>query len=132
MHHIGDDNLQAVYAELQTTIGYDGKSTKTLYNIEHYEHKDYTQYPYEILNIIEGRKDLYVRYRMKIDSNMLGNPNTWRALFEYKTKDYKDPGEGGTGFRLISYIYTDQDGNPSWRTFRAIKIVEIPYGNVIA
>jgi len=114
LHHIGDDNLQAVNAELQTTIGYDGKNTKTLYNIEHYEHKDYTQYPYEILNITEGRKDLYVRYRMKIDSNMLGHPNTWRALFEYKTEDYKDPGEGGTGFRLISYIYTDQEGNPSW------------------
>jgi hypothetical protein len=114
LHHIGDDDMKALEANIVTVTGLDGKDTKALYNIEHYAHKGYTQYPYEILNIKEGRKDLYVRYRMKVDSNMLGQPNTWRALFEYKTKDYKDPREGGTGFRLISYIYTDKDGNPSW------------------
>ena len=68
----------------------------------------------EILNITQGASDLYVRYRMKIDGNMLGTISKWRALFEYKTKGYKDPGEGSTGFRLIAFVYTDEEGRASW------------------
>jgi len=110
LHRVDDDNNQALFSEIQTIDG-----NKVLYNEEKYrEFNKSTQLTYEILNITQGKSDLYVRYRMKVDSNMLGTINKWRALFEYKTKDYKDPGEGGTGYRLIAFIYTDKDGTPSW------------------
>jgi len=110
LHRVDDDNHKALLAEIQTIDG-----NKVLYNEEKYrEANKSTQLTYEILNITQGKSDLYVRYKMKIDSNMLGTINKWRALFEYKTKDYKDPGEGGTGFRLIAFIYTDKNGKASW------------------
>ena len=114
LHPISTDGGQALQASIQTVIGHDGKETKVLYNAQQYEATEDTQLPYEILNIKEGNKDLYVRYWMKIDANSLTQPNTWRALFEYKTKNYKDPSQGGTGYRLISFIYTDDNGNPYW------------------
>jgi len=114
LHRVADDNNTALKSEIQTVEGYNGQPTKAMYNEETHRENGDTQLTYEILNITEGKSDLYVRYRMKIDSNMLGTINKWRALFEYKTKDYKDPGEGGTGFRLISFIYTDNQGRASW------------------
>ncbi len=121
LHHIDDDNLKALEVNITTVPGseekHNGKDTKVLYNKQNYAvngEDGATQYPYEILNIKDGKKDLYVRYYMKIDDGMVGQADKWRALFEYKTKEYKDPGEGGTGFRLISYIYTDKQGRPSW------------------
>jgi len=114
LHHISDDGLQALQAKIVLVEDNNSNMTRALYNAERYESKDDTQFPYEILNITEGEKDLYIRYKMKIDDGMINIPNAWRALFEYKTKDYKDPGLGGTGFRLISYIYTDKNGTPSW------------------
>ena len=110
LHRVDDDNNQALLSEIQTI-----DNNKVLYNEERYrEANKSTQLTYEILNIRQGKSDLYVRYRMKIDSNMLGSINKWRALFEYKTKDYKDPGAGGTGYRLIAFVYTDKNGTPSW------------------
>ncbi len=110
LHRVDDDNHQALVSEIQTING-----NKVLYNEEKYrEANKSTQLTYEILNITEGKTDLYIRYRMKIDSNMLGTINKWRALFEYKTRDYKDPGEDGTGYRLIAFIYTDDQGSASW------------------
>ncbi len=114
LHRVADDNRTALRSEIQTVAGYDGKPTRAIYNEETHREREDTQLTYEILNITEGRSDLYVRYRMKIDGNMLGIPNKWRALFEYKTKDYKDPGAGGTGFRLIAFVYTDSEGRASW------------------
>jgi hypothetical protein len=114
LHRVFDDNHTALSSEIQTVEGYDGNSTKVIYQEETHREDSNTQLAYEILNIKEGRSDLYVRYRMKIDGNMLGTIDKWRALFEYKTKDYKDPGENGTGFRLIAFIYTDKDGKASW------------------
>ncbi|MCK5831693.1 MAG: hypothetical protein KAH20_15465 [Methylococcales bacterium] len=111
LHHIDDNNFQALEAEIQTVLGHNGTPTKALYNIEHYAVPNgATQYPYEILNITEGKKDLYIRYWMKIDAESLTQKNKWRALFEYKTKDYA----AGTGFRLISYIYTNNQGQAFW------------------
>lgn len=109
LHFIDYDDYQAVNSEIQTVIGHDGNPTKALYNKQFYDN-GVTQCPYEILEISEGRKDLYIKYWMKLDTESLSQINKWRALFEYKTKDYAD----GTGFRLISYIYTDTDGNPYW------------------
>jgi len=114
LHHIDDDGLQAVQAEIQTVIGHDGKETKALYNAEQYTAGESTQFPYEILNIKEGTKDLYIRYWMKIGASSLTQPDKWRALFEYKTKDYKDYGQGGSGYRLIAFIYTDENGKAYW------------------
>jgi len=114
LHRVSDDNNTALFSEIQTVEGYDGKLTKAIYNEETHRESGDTQLTYEILDITEGKSDLYVKYRMKIDSNMLGTINKWRALFEYKTKDYKDPGEGGTGYRLIAFIYTNQEGRVSW------------------
>jgi len=109
LHYIDDDNHQAVQSEIQTVIGHKGVSTKALYNIEYYD-AGVTQCPYEILNITEGTKDLYIKYWIKMDSASLFQPNMWRTFFEYKTKDYED----NKGFRLIAFIYTDYDGVPYW------------------
>jgi len=109
LHYIDDDNHKAVYSEIQTVIGHNGDTTKALYSIENYD-LGVTQCPYEILNIQEGTKDLYVRYWIKMDSAGLFQSDMWRVIFEYKTKDYAD----NNGFRLIAFIYTDIDGIPYW------------------
>ncbi len=111
LHFIDDDNFQALENEIQTVIGHNGDSTKALYNIEHYD-MGITQCPYEILDILEGTKDLYIKYWIKLDSASLFQPNMWRAFFEWKTKGYKE--HFSTGFRLIAFIYTDNDGIPYW------------------
>ncbi len=113
LHYISDDNEQATFAELQRVIGHNGDSTTVLFQKENYEFLDDTQCPYEILDITEGRKDLYIKYWIKIDSASLVQPDKWRTFFEYKTKDY-DAGQNN-GFRLIAFIYTDEDDNtPYW------------------
>ncbi len=114
LHRVADDDHTALWSEIQKVTGHDGSTTRALYNEETHRENGDTQLTYEILNITQGRSDLYVRYWMKIDDHMLGVPHKWRALFEYKTKDYKDPGEGGTGFRLIAFVYTDREGRASW------------------
>jgi hypothetical protein len=109
LHYIDDDNHQTVQSSIETVIGHDGNETRALYNIEHSD-IGATQCPYEILNITEGRKDLYIKYWIKLDSESLTQIDKWRTFFEYKTKDYAN----GTGFRLISYVYTDDQGHPYW------------------
>jgi len=109
LHFVEDDNFQAVESEIQTVIGHKGDSTKALYNIEHYN-IGVTQCPYQINDITEGTKDLYIRYWIKLDSASLYQPDMWRTFFEWKTKDYAID----KGFRLISFIYTGNDGIPYW------------------
>ncbi len=109
LHYIDDDNHQAVYSEIQTVTGHNGNLTKALYSIENYN-TGVTQCPYEILNIQEGTRDLYIKYWIKMDSASLVQPDMWRAIFEYKTEGYAD----NDGFRLIAFIYTDNDGIPYW------------------
>ncbi len=110
LHYISDDNHQAVKSEIQTVIGHNGDSTKALFQQENYEFRDDTQCPYEILDITEGTNDLYIRFWIKLDSASLYEPNMWRTFFEWKSKEYAT----GGGFRLISFIYTDDDGIPYW------------------
>ncbi len=113
LHYISDDNHQATFAELQRVIGHNGDSTTVLFQKENYEFLDDTQCPYEILDITEGTKDLYIKYWIKMDSASLTQTDMWRTFFEYKTKDY-DAGQNN-GFRLIAYIYTDENDNtPYW------------------
>ena len=109
LHFIDDDNFQALENEIQTVVGHTGDSTRALFNIEHYD-LGITQCPYEILDIQEGTKDLYIKYWLKLDSASLFQPNMWRAIFEYKTKGYAE----NEGFRLIAFVYSDNDGNPYW------------------
>ena len=109
LHFVDDDNFQAVESEIQTVIGHDGNPTKALFNIEHYNTVN-TQCPYEILDVQDGTKDLYIKYWIKLDSASLVQPDMWRTFFEYKTKDYAK----NKGFRLISFVYTDADGVPYW------------------
>ncbi len=109
LHYIDDDNFQAIGNEIQTVTGHNGNQTQALYNFENYN-TGVTQCPYEILEITEGTKDLYIKYWIKMDSASLAQPNMWRAFFEWKTKDYAID----SGFRLIAYIYTDDNGTPYW------------------
>jgi hypothetical protein len=109
LHYIDDDNRQAVFSEIQTVTGHDGNLTRALYNVENYN-TGVTQCPYEILNITDGTEDLYIKYWIKTDSAGLVQPDMWRAFFEYKTKDYAK----NDGFRLIAFVYTDNDGIPYW------------------
>jgi len=109
LHFIQDDNRQAVDSRIVDVIGHNGRRTRALYSEEAYAHNA-TQAPYEILNIREGRSDLYIRYWIKIDSQSFGQPDSWRTFFEWKSKGYGR----GNGFRLISFIYTDKGGDPYW------------------
>ncbi len=109
LHYVDHDNFNALNNEIQEVIGHDGNLTKALYSIQHYNTL-YTQSPYEILNITDGTKDLYIKYWIKIDKDSVTQPNVWRTFFEWKSKDYAN----GDGFRLISYIYTEDDGIPYW------------------
>jgi len=110
LHLIFDDNQQALQNKLETVIGHNGDSTTALYNVEFYEAEDATQNTYEILDLVNSRQDLYVKYWMKLDSASLTQKDKWRVLFEYKTEGYRF----GTGYRLIAFIYTDEDGKPYW------------------
>ena len=110
LHMINHDNQQALRNEIQTVTGHDGRPTRALFSVENYAHRDDTQSPYEILDITDGRRDLYIRYWIKLDQSSLTQPDMWRTFFEWKTKGYAS----GSGFRLISFIYTDADGKPYW------------------
>ncbi len=109
LHYIDHDDKSAINNKIQTVINHKGDLTKALYSIENYD-IGVTQSPYEILDIKEGRRDLYIRYWIKLDSDSLQKISKWRTFFEYKTKDYAT----GDGFRLIAFIYTDDAGNPYW------------------
>ena len=109
LHIIDHDDYTALKNALQVVTGHNGTLTTALYNAQSHV-TDATQSPYEILNIRQGRSDLYVRYWMKLDSASLHQVDKWRALFEYKTRGYA----AGNGFRLISYVYTDEQGRPYW------------------
>ena len=109
LHPIDHDNHRAVQNEIQTVTGHNGHPTRALFSIQNYNTL-YTQSPYEILNIKQGRRDLYVRFWIKLDRASLTQPDMWRTYFEWKTKGYAR----GAGFRLISYIYTDANGQPYW------------------
>ena len=109
LHLIETDGGKAIGSKIQTIIGRDGAPTRALYSFENYA-LDATQDPYEILDITGGRQDLYVRYWIKLDVGSLSQPDKWRTFFEWKTRDYAS----GEGFRLISFIYTDEQGRPYW------------------
>ncbi len=109
LHPIDHDRHRAVFARIETVTGHDGRPTRALYQEMPYEVGTCcTQMPYEILDIADGRRDLYLRFRVRLDRASLHKPNMWRTFFEWKTRGYAS----GRGFRLISFIYSDAAGRP--------------------
>ncbi|HED65341.1 MAG TPA: hypothetical protein ENJ09_07280 [Planctomycetes bacterium] len=109
LHLVDDPSGLLLHNEIQTVVGHDGNLTRALFNFQAGANGA-TQTPYEILNVKDGRKDLYIRYWMKMDAASLHQVDKWRAIFEWKTEDYAK----GTGFRLIAFVYTDLQGHAYW------------------
>jgi len=115
LHLIGYDEHKALKNDIITVLGHNGDSTKALSMYQPYIAGDSIgQCPYSINDITEGTSDLYIKYWIKISEDWLetiGTRGSWRTFFEWKSKDYRF----GTGFRLISYIYSDKGSNvPYW------------------
>jgi hypothetical protein len=111
LHFIEKDTIgDLLETDIVSILGHHNSMTHALYSFE--KGKDgSTQNPYEIfIPEEEGRKDLHIKYWIKLDRESNIKPNMWRTFFEYKTVGYST----GDGFRLISYIYTDSDGKPYW------------------
>ena len=112
---IGYDERKALKNDIITVLGHNGDSTKALSMYQPYIAADgIGQCPYTIDEITEGTSDLYIKYWIKISADWLttiGTRGSWRTFFEWKSKDYRF----GTGFRLISFIYSDEGSNvPYW------------------
>ncbi|MCP5061835.1 MAG: hypothetical protein GY936_05135 [Ignavibacteriae bacterium] len=115
LHLIGYDEHKAIKHDITTVIGHKNDSTKVLSMLQPYiVGNGVGQSPYSINEITNGTSDLYIKYWIKISAAWLetiGTRGSWRTFFEWKTKDYHN----GTGFRLISYIYSDKGSNvPYW------------------
>ncbi len=109
LHPIDHDDHRAVTARIVSTTGHDGRPTRALFQeMSRQVGACCTQMPYEILDIRDGRRDLYIRFWIKLDAASLHQPDMWRTYFEWKSKDYAR----GSGFRLISFIYSDAQGDP--------------------
>ena len=111
LHYINDNNYLSIKSEIQSTTGHLNKPTKALYSEvtcslpDKTKCKNFdTQNTYEILDLIDGKRDIYISYWIKLDAAGLDKLDGWRTFFEWKTETYGD----GTGFRLISYIYSDE------------------------
>lgn len=111
LHYIDDDFGFAVESKIATLSGRDGQETSALYQRLNYD-IGVTQLPYQINNIKENPKELYMSYWMKTDSTSVDGNHSWRALWEYKTKNYNDTTD--EGFRMISFMATDDTGRPHW------------------
>ena len=112
LHFIEKDFIgNYLQTRITSILGHDGTMTKTLYSLEK-DRNSSTQNPYEVfLPKEKGRKDLHIKYWIKLDRESMTTLDMWRTFFEYKTVDYAE----GDGFRLISFIYTDEDDNkPYW------------------
>lgn len=110
LHRINDDGGKAIENRLETQIGPLGNKTTALFQEVKYD-VQVTQTPLQINNIKENPKELYMRYWLKTDSTSVKGTDTWRAIWEYKTKKYAVHDQG---FRLIAFMATDNDGRPYW------------------
>jgi hypothetical protein len=110
IHRIDDDNGEAITNEIVHVIGPQGKQTSALFQSVHYD-VQVTQTPFQINNIQENPEELYMSYWMKTDSTAVKGIDTWRAIWEYKTKNYASYKDG---FRMIAFMATDNEGKPYW------------------
>ncbi len=109
IHTISNGSSSTITNRLETVVGHNGNQTTALFQgID--GTASGTQTPYQINNIKENPDELYITYWMKIDDTSLSGAQKWRALWEYKTEEY---GSGG-GFRMIAFIYTDNNGRAYW------------------
>lgn len=110
IHRVNDDNGKAITNAIVPTTGHNGQPTTTLFQQVHYD-VQVTQTPFQINTITENPKEIYMSYWMKTDSTFVTNPDTWRAIWEYKTKNYATNTDG---FRMIAFMAIDKDGKPYW------------------
>lgn len=110
IHRVNDDNGKAITNRLDKVEGAKGAVTTALYQEVGYD-VQVTQTPLQINNIKENPRELYMRYWMKTDNTSLKGRDTWRAIWEYKTKKYAAHNEG---FRMIAFMAMDNDGRPYW------------------
>ncbi len=109
IHMINDDNGKAITNRLEKVNGPMGNMTTTLYQEVTYD-VHVTQTPYQINNIKRNPKELYISYWIKTDTLSLLGKDQWRAIWEYKTRDYGI----NKGFRMIAYMAQDIHGRPLW------------------
>ncbi len=109
IHRIDDDDGEAIDNYIETVIGPEGNETSALFQRVNYDVKA-TQTPYQINNIKQNPKELYIRYWMKTDTLSLPGKDQWRAIWEYKTKQYAE----NRGFRMIAFMAKDIHGRPFW------------------
>ncbi|MFD0797144.1 hypothetical protein ACFQZJ_06710 [Maribacter chungangensis] len=110
IHRINDDNGEAISNEIVTVTGPKGKQTSALFQSVRYD-VQVTQTPFQINHIKENPDELYMSYWMKTDSTAVKGIDTWRAIWEYKTKNYASYKDG---FRMIAFMATDYEGKPFW------------------
>lgn len=110
IHRINDDNGKAISNKIVNTIGPHGNLTPVLFQQVTYD-VQVTQTPLQINNIQENPTELYMSYWMKTDSASFNKKDTWRAIWEYKTKNYASY---KNGFRMIAFMATDYEGKPYW------------------
>ena len=110
IHSINDDGGAAVDNRIETTTDRKGDQSAALFQRVNYD-VQVTQTPYQINNIKENPNELYISYWMKTDGTSIVGKDKWRAIWEYKTKNYASYKDG---FRMIAFMATDYDGKPYW------------------
>ncbi|WP_419213954.1 hypothetical protein ACNR9Q_07325 [Maribacter sp. X9] len=110
IHNVNDDNGAAIDNYLETVKGPKGNETTALFQRVNYD-VQVTQAPYQINDIKENPKELYISYWMKTDDTSVVGKDKWRAIWEYKTDKYATYKDG---FRMIAFMATDINGNPYW------------------
>lgn len=111
IHRIQDDNGPAIDNYLENITGRSGTETTALFQRVNYD-IGVTQTPYQINNLKKNPIELYMSYWMKTDDTSLNGPDKWRALWEFKTKNYNS--NSSNGFRMISFMATDREGELYW------------------
>jgi hypothetical protein len=110
IHKVDDDDGFAIENRIETVTGPTGEETTALYQNVKYD-VGFTQTPYQINNIAQNPKELYMSYWMKTDDISLSGEDEWRAIWEYKTDNYENQ---DNGFRMIAFMATDEQGTKHW------------------
>lgn len=110
IHRVNDGGGGAITNRIEQTEGPKRESTSALFQEVKYD-VQVTQTPYQINNIKENPKELYMSYWMKTDDTAVKGIDKWRAIWEYKTDNYAS---NRNGFRMIAFMATDYQGKPYW------------------
>ena len=110
IHRVNDDGGPAIDNRIETVAGPSGSQSVALFQRVNYD-VQVTQTPYQINNIKQNPKELYMSYWMKTDDTSVKGIDKWRAIWEYKTDNYAS---NKNGFRMIAFMGTDYEGKPYW------------------